>query len=270
MLCLRYCKILFILLLWSIVDVHSLSLIDVRIDHHKVETSRDLIINTPRPRFSWKVRVSNDKLERNVQQTAYQIQLQSIKLSQRDRQFLWDSERVMSAQSIHVPYTGQNNLLPSTYYRVRIRVWTTNSEESSEWTDWIRFRTPIFNLHEYLTKNSTAVWIGSTEINMNELRKEFTVPNASPIKSGIVYISGIGYYQFYLNGNNVDPSRKLDPAWTNYEKRTLVATFDLTKNITVGANAIGIKLGNGWYSQEQHGNIDYGKIKIIFFILFFS
>jgi hypothetical protein len=84
-----------------------------------------------------------------------------------------------------------------------------------------------------LTQNSTALWIGSTKINMNELRKEFTVPNASPIKSAIVYISGIGYYELYLNGNKVDPSRKLDPGWTTYKFRTLFVSFDVTANITV-------------------------------------
>lgn len=68
---------------------------------------------------------------------------------------------------------------------------------------------------------------------MNELRKEFTIPNTSPVKAAIVYICGIGYYELYLNGKKVDPSRKLDPGWTSYEVRTLVASFDLTSNITV-------------------------------------
>jgi alpha-L-rhamnosidase len=233
MLCLRYCNILFIVILWSIVDAHSPSPFDIRIDHHKVDTIHDLIINTPRPRFSWKIHVSDNKSQRNVQQTAYQMQLQSIKLTQRDQPFLWDSGRVASSQSIHVPYTGQNDLLPSTYYHFRVRIWTTNADEASEWSNWIQFRTPIFNLHEYLTENSTALWIGSRKINMNELRKEFMVPNTSPIKSAIAYISGIGYYELYLNGHKVDPSRKLDPGWTSYEKRTLVASYDLTPNITV-------------------------------------
>jgi alpha-L-rhamnosidase len=162
------------------------------------------------------------------------MQLQSIKISLKHQQFEWDSGRIRSSQSIHVSYTGQNDLLPSTYYRFRVRVWLTSSVESiSEWTDWIQFRTPIFNLHEYLTKNDSILWIGSTKINMNELRKEFMVPNTSSIKSAIVYISGIGYYELYLNGNNVDLSRKLDPGWTSYEIRTLVASFDLTSNITV-------------------------------------
>jgi len=233
MLRLRYWNTFFIILLWPIVDAHWPSPFDVRIDHHKVETTHDLIINTPRPRFSWKIRALDDRLERNVQQTAYQIQLHSIKLTQRDKQFQWDSQHIVSSQSIHVLYTDHNDLLPSTYYRFRVRVWTTKSEEPSEWTDWIRFRTPIFNLNKYLTENSTALWIGSTKINMNELRKEFMVPNISPVKSAIVYISGIGYYELYLNGNKVDISRKLDPGGTTYEKRTLFVSFDLTPNITV-------------------------------------
>jgi hypothetical protein len=29
-------------------------------------------------------------------------------------------------------------------------------------------------------------------------------------------------------------------------------------------NAIGVKLGNGWYSREQHGERDYGKEKFFF------
>jgi alpha-L-rhamnosidase len=274
---------LLIISLWSIVDTRSPSPFDVRIDHHKVETARDLIINTPRPRFSWKIRVLDNISQRNIQQIAYQIQLQSIVLTQRDNYFQWDSERVVSSQSTHVPYTGHADLLPSKYYCFRLRVWITDTEEPSEWTTWIQFRTPVFNLHEYITKNVDLIWIGSTQINMNELRKEFLVPNTSPVKSAIVYISGLGYYEFYLNGNNVDPSRKLDPGWTTYEKRTLLASFDVTANITVrhvffflckddlfvfvqtGMNAVGVKLGNGWYSPEQQGERSYGKQKFSFF-----
>jgi alpha-L-rhamnosidase len=229
----HYCTTLFIIVLWTIADARLLSPFDVRIDHHKVDTTRDLIINTPRPRFSWKISVSNDSFQRNVQQRAYQIQLESIKLTDRRTSYQWDSKRIVSSQSIHVRYTGDADLLPSTYYRLRLRVWTTDSEEASEWTRWIQFRTPVFNLHKYLTENVDLIWIGSTKINMNELRKEFLVPNTSPVKSAIVYISGIGYYEFYLNGNNVDPSRKLDPGWTTYQKRTLIASFDVTANITV-------------------------------------
>ena len=217
---------------------------DLRIDHYKVATTNDLVIATPRPRFSWKLPATD---ERNVQQTAYQLQFQSEK----DR---WESGRVASSQSIHVPYTNQHELQPLTQYQVRLRLWTSGAvEQGSAWTAWIPFRTSVFELHNYLIqRNDVASWIGSTQIYMNELRKEFTVPNASPIKSATVFVSGIGYYELYLNGLSVDASRKLDPGWTTYEKRTLFVSYDLTAKIQAGANAVGVKLGNGWYSQEQY------------------
>jgi hypothetical protein len=85
-----------------------------------------------------------------------------------------------------------------------------------------------------MTNNADLLWIGSTKINMNELRKEFHVPHLTiNIKSAIVYMTGLGYYEFYLNGNKVDPSRKLDPGWTTYEKRTLIVSFDVTAEIKV-------------------------------------
>ncbi|CAF1475050.1 unnamed protein product [Adineta ricciae] len=263
---------LYFFVLNSIVCECSLAPFDVRIDHHKVETTNDLIVNTPRPRFSWKISVSDDALQRNIHQTAYQIQLESIKLTSKEKPFRWDSEYIVSSASIHVPYTNKNDLLPSTYYHVRIRIWTTNSNESSQWTDWIQFRTPIFDLYRYITNEDDLNWIGSTKINMNELRKEFTVPNTSPVKSAFAYVSGLGYYEFYFNGNKVDPSRKLDPGWTTYELRTLLVAYDITSNITIGTNAIGIKLGNGWYSQEQHGESAYGPPRLLFtlFITFMN
>lgn len=233
MLCQSYFSLLGVFFLWTIADSHLSAPFDLRIDHHKVDTTRDLIINTPRPKFSWKISYADNIRHRNVQQTAYQMQLQSLRLTEKDQLFQWDSDRIMSSQSIHVLYTCPIDLLPSTYYLLRLRIWTMKSNEPSKWTKWIKFRTSIFNLHEYLTNLSDLLWIGFTEINMNELRKEFLVPDTSPIKSAIVYMTGLGYYEFHLNGYKVDPSRKLDPGWSTYEKRTLIVSYDVTPNITV-------------------------------------
>lgn len=81
-------------LLSLVVDTRYSSPFDVHIDHYKVDTTRDLVVNKPRPRFSWKIPVSNDSSQRNIQQTAYQIQLQSIEITKRDHPFEWDSGRV--------------------------------------------------------------------------------------------------------------------------------------------------------------------------------
>lgn len=70
--------ILFAFLNFSAANIDQLRPYDVRTDHHKVDATRDLIIDTRRPRLSWKVPVSDSLLVTNVQQTAYQVQLQSI------------------------------------------------------------------------------------------------------------------------------------------------------------------------------------------------
>ncbi|UJR17759.1 hypothetical protein I4U23_004657 [Adineta vaga] len=217
---------------------------DVRIDYYKAETTKDLVINTGRPHFSWKLPLTN---QRNVQQTAYQIQIRSMTT------ILWDSGRLMSSQSVHVPYPYEKDLEELTHYQIRFCIWTTASKEATPWTSWIPFRTSLYNFHQYLIDHKDEVnWIGSTQIYMNELRKEFNVSNTSPIRSATVSISGIGYYEMYLNGDRIDSSRKLDPGWTTYQKRTFFASYDVSFKIKVGMNAVGVKLGNGWYSQEQY------------------
>ena len=198
---------------------------DIRIDQYKIETINDLVINTARPRFSWKLFTS--KVERNVKQIAYQIQLKS-------RVNNFDSRKILSNQSIHVLCPNMNDLESGTFYQMRIRIWTTQSNRPSPWTDWIRFRTSLFNIHSLIVnKNDSLIWIGSTQIPMNEFRKEFEITNLTSILSSIVYISGVGYYELFVNGKRVDTSRKLDPGWTVYEKRTLVVTYDLTSTIKV-------------------------------------
>jgi alpha-L-rhamnosidase len=233
MISLLQCSTVFLFLLCSALNGVLLPPFDVRIDHYKVDTIRDLIVNTPCPRFSWKVPVINHVSERNIQQIAYQFQLHLCPTSKLNTKFEYDTGYIRSTQSVHVPYTGSNDLMPATNYCFRLRIWSTASEQPTPWTKLIPFRTSIFDLHNYVTKKANLLWIGSTKINMNELRKEFMVPNVSSIRMAIAYISGIGYYELFLNGNKVDPSRKLDPGWTTYAKRTLVVSFDLTPNITV-------------------------------------
>lgn len=125
-------------------------------------------------------------------------------------------------------------LQPATFYQFRIRVWTNQLNQSSSWTDWVHFRTFLFDIHSYvMIHQDSLMWIGSNQITMNEVRKEFSVSNKSAILSAIVYISGLGYYELYVNGERIDPSRKLDPGWTVYEKRTLMISFDLSSSIHV-------------------------------------
>ena len=78
------------------------------------------------------------------------------------------------------------------------------------------------------------------------LRKEFE--SADEVKQARAYISGLGWYELYINGDKVG-DHVLDPATTDYDKRILYVTYDVTEHLVAGANVVGIMLGNGWYSE---------------------
>lgn len=74
------------------------------------------------------------------------------------------------------------------------------------------------------------------------LRQEFTA--TKPVKRARLYASGLGYGRYYLNGERVG-GRVLDPAFTDYNRRVLYSTFDVTSQLRPGVNAIGAELGRG-------------------------
>ncbi|HWQ91994.1 MAG TPA: family 78 glycoside hydrolase catalytic domain, partial [Clostridia bacterium] len=76
-------------------------------------------------------------------------------------------------------------------------------------------------------------------------RKEFVLDKK--IARARAYASGLGYYELRLNGERVG-DHVLDPGWTSYSKRVLYSTYDVTRQLKRGANAVGIMLGNGWFN----------------------
>jgi alpha-L-rhamnosidase len=85
------------------------------------------------------------------------------------------------------------------------------------------------------------------------LRREFEV--SKKVRRARVYISGLGWYELYINGKKVG-DHVLDPATTDYHKRVLYATYDVTDMVKTGQNAVGVMLGNGWFSEP--GMLRYG------------
>jgi alpha-L-rhamnosidase len=76
-------------------------------------------------------------------------------------------------------------------------------------------------------------------------RKEFLI--SKKIRSASLYICGLGYYEAFLNGAKIG-NHVLDPAWTNFDKRSLYVTYDITGLLLRGENALGIMLGRGQYN----------------------
>jgi alpha-L-rhamnosidase len=76
------------------------------------------------------------------------------------------------------------------------------------------------------------------------LRKEFEIRGA--VKQASAYVSGLGLSELYLNGTKVG-DHVLSPGLTDYRKRVLYVTYDVTADLIQGRNALGLILGNGRY-----------------------
>lgn len=78
------------------------------------------------------------------------------------------------------------------------------------------------------------------------LRKAFTI--AQPVKKATAYVTALGAYELRINGQKVGKD-VLTPGWTEYRKRVLYQTYDVTGLLHPGGNALGAMLGDGWYAS---------------------
>ena len=194
-------------------------------------------IDTQEPRFGWILQ--SDR--RNQSQSAYQILVAgSAENLQSGRADKWDSGKVASARSVNVPYAGNSLSSDETCYW-QLRVWDQD-DQASAYTEPAAFTMGL--LHE---SDWTGPWIGApTDVASPLLRTEFDLAN--PVSRARLHISGLGWYELYLNGQRVG-DHVLDPATTDYTRRVLYVTYDVTDMLQTGANAVGVMLGNGWYCE---------------------
>ncbi|MEK6479720.1 family 78 glycoside hydrolase catalytic domain [Catalinimonas sp. 4WD22] len=201
-------------------------------------------IDTKNPRLSWKISASHE----SAQQSAYHILVaSSAETLAKDEGDLWDSGKITSSASIHIPFAGQ--ALPSRqrcYWKVR--VWDKQGNTS----DW---STPAFWEMALLTESDwQAKWIRHPDFTDTLLeskpapyfRKTFTVEELP--EEARVYVTGLGYFELYLNGRKVE-DHILDPVKTRYDKSARYLTFDITDYLQEGENTVGTVLGTGWYNH---------------------
>jgi alpha-L-rhamnosidase len=78
------------------------------------------------------------------------------------------------------------------------------------------------------------------------LRHEFDVTRT--VRRARIYVTALGSYQLSLNGQRVGDG-VLTPDFTDYRKRVLYQTFDVTPLLKNGRNALGAILGDGWFAS---------------------
>jgi len=71
---------------------------------------------------------------------------------------------------------------------------------------------------------------------------------AKPVRRARLYCTALGTYRVFLNGGRVGQD-VLTPGFTDYRKRVLYQTYDVTNQVLSGRNVIGVLLGDGWYAS---------------------
>lgn len=157
---------------------------------------------------------------------------------------VWDSGFRRDPVCMAVEYEGKP-LKSRTEYLWKLEV---ELADGSRYEGEARFETGILKQEEW-----EAEWIQQAEPKQSAsplLIRPFTLDRV-PEKSR-VYISGIGYYELYINGQKAG-DRVLEPGWTDYDKRVLYGIYDVTRLLRAGENTLGIWLGDGWYSNRHKG-----------------
>ena len=213
-------------------------------------------IDVAKPRLSWIITSS----ERGQVQTAYQVLVASSEERlRRNEGDLWDSGKVDSDQSIQVPYGGAKlGSRQPCYWKVK--VWDKDGRESA-------YSKPAYWEMGLLTgADWKASWIAMpTDGAMGPspyLRKGFEV--TKPVRRATLYATALGVYQLHLNGKQVG-DQVFPPGWTDYHKRVQYQTYDVTRMLRRGRNAVGAVLGDGWYAGfvGLGGRNRYGKYPML-------
>ncbi|MBB5394080.1 glycoside hydrolase family 78 protein [Mucilaginibacter sp. AK015] len=209
-------------------------------------------IDAKTPRFSWQMEAGNTK---NVLQSAYQIRVYTAD----DYKLIWNSNKVADSQSIYVPYKGPA-LASRTAYVWQVMIWD-NKGHASPWSKKATWRMGMLSPADW-----KAMWIGpgyaGDMVNKPSpmFRKGITLKKT--VKSAFAYITAHGLYEAQINGAKIGDAY-LTPGWTSYHKRLQYQVYDVTKMLVKGQNAIGAKVGSGWYrstlvSSSNHYGKDVG------------
>ena len=204
-------------------------------------------IDVRTPAFGWTLKST----ERNQVQSAYElITSDNLKDVQAGTGGSWSTGKIISAQTMHIKYNGKA-LQSRTRYYWRVKVYDAGGA-ASNWSEPAWFETGILDQNDW-----KASWIndGKTKPQKDEdyykedrmplLRRQFNINKK--ITTARLYISGLGYYEAYLNGSKIS-DHVLDPGFTTYRKEVLYVVHDITSLVKNGGNVAGILLGNGWWN----------------------
>jgi hypothetical protein len=207
--------------------------------------------------------------EPGQRQTAYRIlAASSAPMLNLDRGDLWDSGKVVSAESINIAWKGK--VLGSSqqvFWKLQLwdrkdratgwsapATWTMGVLDEKDWSgaQWITDAELLKSVRSALGDGLGSPNNNPRAIDTLLLRREFLV--RPHLKRALVHLSGQGSYALTINGQRADEGL-LTPGWTDTAKTCLYDTYDITALLqTTKRNAIGLCLAGGMYNVQAATN----------------
>ncbi|MFD2572158.1 family 78 glycoside hydrolase catalytic domain [Spirosoma soli] len=231
-------------------------------------------VDGTKPMLGWTIKTNSHR--RAMRQSAYQVLVASSSaLLNQHTGDAWNSGKVKSTAMGQIEYKGIA-LQSSKKYWWKVKIWDEKGIESAwsepaSWTmgileqqDWRASWISAPGAEKYARTYASArldfrvsrelpeTWANQPrpdDPNYSSmlLRKEF-VADAKLVRA-VVHVSGLGQYELSINGRKVG-DYLLSPGWSDYRKTVLYDTYDVTRQIRTGPNAIGLILSNGMYNIQ--------------------
>ena len=207
---------------------------------------------TAQPRFSWNYETTENEV---VQKDYHIIVASTAENAQNGIGDLWDSGVIPSNQMLYIPYAGKElHSRDKAYWKVITTVAAKGKKAKVE-SEVKSFEISLLNQDDWQAKwigheFEDDVLVGKTRLAARYLRMEFALK--SEVCEARLYVSGMGVYSAYLNGSEVAPEELLKPTLSWYSKRVYFNTYDVTKMLQQGDNAVGIILEGGRYTSLRY------------------
>lgn len=234
--------ILALILILSTSCTKGLTVYDLSCEH----LNDPLAISTSQPRFSWK----NKSNIQGMHQSAYQILVATDidKLNENEADG-WNSGKVESSSNVLVEYKG-NSLESGQLMYWKVRTWDDQGNLSS-WSSPARFGIGLNHKNDWLASYITLP-LEQGFSSSPQLRKTFVIDHIENKTVYLLHVNSLGYHEVFVNGKKVNDDI-LSPSVSQFNKRSLINTYDLTEILKNGENDLIIWLGSGWYSEGLPG-----------------
>ena len=247
----------FMFLALPILSQAQLKVCSLRVEH----CVNPSVVDVPHPRFSWINEPKNEQVK-GQRQTAYRIVVASSEEKLNKGKYdLWDSGRVPSDVSVLVPYAGRELTSGQDCYW-KVQTWDVQGKRS-KWSPAAHWGMGLLKPEEW-----QAQWITARQAQGAPLfRKAFNLNRK--VQKAKAYVTAGGYFELYVNGQRVGEDQ-LVPNFTNYTirdgidkggiaienrftaYRVLYLSYDVTRLLQSGRNAIGAMLGDGFYRSTSY------------------